>query len=111
MYLGAPPVRLWASAARTANAVRLRGVHSYSMGAGGFGTVPAMPQLQAFPRRPNVPVTRDVRLVELYSQQPGLFKQRLARQFADPAAAARAGFGYQPPVPALAVTPRPAGAP
>lgn len=95
-YLGRPPVDVPGAARRQLTGSLLRGVSAYSMGAGGFGNVPAMPFVQNFHRPPAAP-NRDVRMVELYRMQPGLFKQRLQQQFAPKARP----NGYIPPAPTL----------
>src|ERR1700726_2829540 len=43
--LSRPPVRVWNRAAAAELATMLAGANLYSMGAGGFSTVPAIPQL------------------------------------------------------------------
>lgn len=79
-YLGAPPVNVRAAGSRRFHFSLMRGAGVYSNAAGGFSTVPALPALQALHRPPASP-SADVRMVELYAQQPGLFRERLAQQF------------------------------
>jgi hypothetical protein len=74
--LAAPPVRVWLGAARAILATRLKGANLYSMGAGGFAKVPAIPQLHLLrqPANPNSPHAQ--RVAELYAQSPLTIKQR-----------------------------------
>lgn len=89
MYLGQPPVNVRRGGARRFQFSLMRGGSFYSGGAGGFHQVPAFPPLQTF--RAPASVNRDVKMVELYAQQPGLFKQRLASQFRVPRARVTSG--------------------
>lgn len=84
MYLGAPPVDVRAVGSRRLQHSLMRGVSSYAGAAGGFDQVPAFPPLQHFkpPASANAPA--DIRMVELYADHPGLFKQKLAAQFRVP---------------------------
>jgi hypothetical protein len=90
MYLGAPPVNVRRAGARRFHFSLMRGGATYSQAAGGFGTVPAFPPtLQRF--KAPASVNRDVNMVELYAQSPGLFHQRLQAQFRTPRARVTAG--------------------
>jgi hypothetical protein len=73
--LAAPPIRVWHSAARAILATRLARANLYSMGAGGFAKVPALPGLRL--RQPANPNSHfNQRMAELYSQGPLTIKQR-----------------------------------
>jgi hypothetical protein len=82
--LALPPVNIWRGVARTVLATRMLNGHAYSLAAGGFAKVPSMPALQRLTPK-GMPVNTqsdaNIRLVELYGQQPNLFKQRIASQF------------------------------
>lgn len=91
LYLGAPPVNVRRGGARRTHFSLMRGAHSYANAAGGFRGVPAFPPtLQRF-KAPQVPASRDTRMVELYAQSPGLFHQRLQAQFRTPRAVVTSG--------------------
>lgn len=77
----APPVRVWHATTRAELAELLHGCNFYSMGAGGFGKVPALPNMVrlrsgANPHRPNA-----LRASQFYVTQPVSRKQRLESQF------------------------------
>lgn len=80
--LGRPPVTVWSSLARAELACLLHGANLYAEGAGGFGKVPALPQMARIrqPANPNSPaMARDA---QIYTQRGGTtIKQRLERQF------------------------------
>jgi hypothetical protein len=88
-----PPVNARAAASREWLFGLTRGAHSYSMGAGGFDQVPAMPQMQRFSNPVRDQAEPNIRLVELYAQAPGLFRQRLQSMFISrPAPGKELGF-------------------
>ena len=62
-YLGQPPVNVPARARRVLTHSLLRGVSAYSMGAGGFDNVPALPGVQTFRHPAAVNGSDNVRLV------------------------------------------------
>lgn len=74
--LARPPVTVWFGAARAILATRLKGANLYSMGAGGFAKVPAIPQLNRI-LQPASPNSRHAqRAAQIYSQTPLSIKQR-----------------------------------
>jgi hypothetical protein len=81
--LAAPPVRVWQAMARHVLFERNRGVSSYSMAAGGFNGVMAMPRNLGpqFRQPANANSMMNAQLTELYHAQPGLMKKNLIRQF------------------------------
>lgn len=101
-YLGRPPVNVGLGRRRAVLFGLVHGAGSYSMAAGGFGTVPAMPRTLQATARPSTGTARPAqqRMTELYVSQPGLFKERLQRMFAEPRSKITS-FGYQPPVPTV----------
>jgi hypothetical protein len=74
--LARPPITVWSAAAKAILATRLRGTNLYSMGAGGFAKVPAIPQLNHIlqPANPNSPRAQGA--AQIYSQTPLSIKQR-----------------------------------
>jgi hypothetical protein len=79
--LARPPITVWRAGARAQLATLLHGAHSYSMGAGGFDQVPAIPQMQRLRQPANVNREREQRVTQLYSTQQLTIKQRLEGQF------------------------------
>lgn len=82
LNLARPPIDIPRRAAAAVLLTRMRGAHLYSMGAGGFGGVPSMPQLQRLTLPANPNADHNIQLTEIYAQNPAIFKQRLANQFA-----------------------------
>jgi hypothetical protein len=79
--LSRPPVRVWNRAAAAQLATMLAGCNLYSMGAGGFSSVPAIPQMVRLkqPARPGRPA--DIRATQLYTTFPYPTKQQIAQRF------------------------------
>jgi len=98
--LAAPPVVVWRQMARHVLYERMRGVSSYSMAAGGFNGVYALPKtLQPeFQQPANANSMMNARLTELYSMAPGMRKKTLVRQFnpSRSTAAPKPGAGVLP---------------
>jgi hypothetical protein len=90
-YLGRPPVDIRAVGSLRLQRSLMRGCSSYADAAGGLSQVPAFPPLQHFRPAATVNGNENVRLVELYADHPGLFKQRLARMFHEPRARVTSG--------------------
>lgn len=59
----------------------LRGTDAYAMAAGGFARVPAIPVTQRFTGAADVNRHADMGLVQLYANQPALFRAQLDRIF------------------------------
>lgn len=74
--LAAPPVRVWQVAARAILSTRMAGTNLYSMGAGGFGQVRALPQIHRLKQPANPNSRLNQRIAELYAQGPLTIKQR-----------------------------------
>lgn len=74
--LARPPVVVWQRAARAILATRLKGCNYYSMGAGGFAKVRAIPPLTKILQAANPNARPSQRMGELYSQSPLTIKQR-----------------------------------
>jgi hypothetical protein len=74
--LARPPVTVWAAAARAILSTRMAGTNLYSMGAGGFAKVSAIPQLNRILQPANPNSTANQRISEYYSQAPLTIKQR-----------------------------------
>lgn len=74
--LARPPITVWRAAAGAILATRLRGTNLYSMGAGGFAKVSAIPQLNRILQPANPNSRHAQRAAELYAQQPLTIKQR-----------------------------------
>jgi hypothetical protein len=91
LYLGRPPVDIRAVGSRRLQRSLMRGLTSYADAAGGLSQVPAFPPLQRFRPAASVNGNQNVRMVELYADHPGLFKQRLASQFREPRARVTSG--------------------
>lgn len=79
--LARPPVQVWRRAAAAALATQLAGVNLYSMGAGGFSTVPALPQMIRLkqPARPGRP--GDVTALPNYVTHVYPTRQQIQQQF------------------------------
>jgi hypothetical protein len=74
--LATPPIRVWSAAARAILATRLHGANLYSMGAGGFGGVPALGNPIRVQQPANANSHANQRIAELYAQGPLTIKQR-----------------------------------
>lgn len=74
--LARPPIVVWQAAARAILATRLKGANLYSMGAGGFGQVMAIPQLHRIQQPANPNSQHAQRTSQIYSQTPLTIKQR-----------------------------------
>lgn len=80
--LAQPPVSVWRAGARAQLATLMHGAHSYSMGAGGFDQVPAIPQLVRLGQPANANDAQHQRHAQLYATtHPLTRKQRLESQF------------------------------
>jgi hypothetical protein len=79
--LARPPIQVWRSVSRSNLAVLMHGTASYSMGAGGFDQVPAIPQLVRSKQPANPNRQKEHRVAQLYSTGPLTRKQRLEAQF------------------------------
>jgi hypothetical protein len=79
--LAAPPIRVWAAAARAQSAVLLNGANWYSQGAGGFDQVFAIPQLVRLQRPANPNSAANQKAAQIYATSPTNRKQRLESQF------------------------------
>lgn len=79
--LSSPPVRIWSVLAKAQLATMLRGSALYSMGAGGFSTVPALPRMIRIKQPANPNSAQAVQDTQLYTQKPATIKQRLESQF------------------------------
>lgn len=79
--LAPPPVRVWKAAAAAQLATLLAGTNLYSMGAGGFSTVPAMPQMVRIkqPARPGSEA--DIRAAQIYTTNRYPTKQSIYERF------------------------------
>jgi hypothetical protein len=74
--LARPPITVWSAAAKAILATRLRGTNLYSMGAGGFAKVPAIPQLTRILQAANPNSRHAQDAAQIYSQTPLSIKQR-----------------------------------
>lgn len=79
--LAAPPLQLWRVGARKQLTELLSSSSLYSMGAGGFATVPAFPTLIRLRQPANPNSTTEQRLQQLYVTAPLPTKQQIRRQF------------------------------
>jgi len=79
--LAAPPVRVWNRVAAANLATQLAGVNLYSMGAGGFSTVPAMPSMVRLRSAARPGREADVRATQLYTTFPYPTKQAIAQRY------------------------------
>lgn len=79
--LAQPPIKVWRAAARANLAQLTHGCNLYSMGAGGFSTVPAMPNMVRLmqPANPNRSVEQ--RMLEQYNIGELPTKAQIRRQF------------------------------
>jgi hypothetical protein len=76
-----PPIRLWHAKARAELAEMLSGSSLYSMGAGGFSTVPAMPNMVRLKPPANANSRQNARAAQIYVTRPLPSKQQIQRQF------------------------------
>jgi hypothetical protein len=76
----APPIRVWHAASRARLAELMHGANWYSMGAGGFDQVPAIPNLVRVkqPANPNRPAA--VRITQAYTTEELPQKMTLAQK-------------------------------
>jgi hypothetical protein len=79
--LARPPITVWRSAARAQLATLMHGAAWYSLGAGGFDQVPALPQMVRLKQPANANRQSEHRAAQLYATAPLTRKQRLEAQF------------------------------
>lgn len=77
----APPVRIWNRVAAANLATQLAGVNLYSMGAGGFDKVPAMPTMTHLRQPARAGRPADVRASQLYITDRYPTKQQIASSY------------------------------
>lgn len=80
LNLAQPPIPAWRPPTRQLAHQLLAQSAAYGNAAGGFDQVTVTPQAQRL-RTPLAPIEHDARLVELYGEQPELFRQRIERMF------------------------------
>ncbi len=81
MDLAPPPVRVWKAVAGATLATLVHGVNWYSEGAGGFGQVPAIPNLIRVRAPSNPNRANERRLQQLYATTELPSKAELQRMF------------------------------
>lgn len=81
--LAAPPVRVWKAAARANLAVLVHGANFYSMGAGGFDKVRALPALRRARQPASANNAAHIRASQIYASGTVLAPSRnpISRQF------------------------------